>query len=247
MTQQGIATIKRRSKDRPEKSRYRLSLASAVIGGIAVLLVIVIFTSALVRIAVDQWDARDRAIAASVELSKTFAAHVANNLHNADTLARWLEYEYEKAPRSFTLSDYKNRGLMSGDTVVQVTIVGKDGNVLQTTTPAIEAINVNDRPHFLIHANNRDAGLYISKPVIGRVSGKWTLQLTRRLDNPDGSFAGIVVVSESPNFLTDGFYGAGTLAPGTLLSVISDYGYLISRRTGSAGFVKLLVGRQADR
>ncbi|MCP1131549.1 hypothetical protein LIOPPNJA_27980, partial [Robbsia andropogonis] len=82
-----------------------------MIGGIAVLLVIVIFTSALVRIAVDQWDARDRAIAASVELSKTFAAHVANNLHNADTLARWVEYEYEKAPRSFTLSDYKNRGL----------------------------------------------------------------------------------------------------------------------------------------
>ncbi len=234
MTRQGIATIKRRSNDRPEKSRYRLSLASAVIGGIAVLLVIVIFTSALVRIAVDQWGARDRAIAASVELSKTFAAHVANNLHNADTLARWVEYEYEKAPRSFTLSDYRNRGLMSGDTVVQVTIVGKDGNVLQTTTPGIEAINVNDRPHFLIHANNRDAGLYISKPVIGRVSGKWTLQLTRRLDNPDGSFAGIVVVSESPNFLTDGFYGAGTLAPGTLLSVISDYGYLISRRTGSA-------------
>ncbi|WP_176026195.1 bifunctional diguanylate cyclase/phosphodiesterase [Robbsia andropogonis] len=234
MTRQGIATIKRRSKDRPEKNRYRSSSATAVIGGIAVLLVIFIFTSTLVRIAVDQREARDRAVAASIELSKTFAAHVAKNLHDADTIARWVEYEYEKAPRSFTLSDYKNRGLISGDTVVQVTIVGKDGNVLQTTTPAIEAINLNDRPHFLIHANNRDAGLYISKPVIGRVSGKWTLQLTRRLDNPDGSFAGIVVVSESPNFLTDGFYGAGTLAPGTLLSVISDYGYLISRRTGSA-------------
>ncbi|MBK3823622.1 EAL domain-containing protein [Paraburkholderia aspalathi] len=71
-----------------------------------------------------------------------------------------------------------------------------------------------------------------AQPVLGRVSNQWTLQFTRRLNSPDGSFAGVVVVSENPDFLTDGFYNLDTLRLGGMLAVISDNGYLLSRRTG---------------
>ena len=113
-----------------------------------------------------------------------------------------------------------------------MTIVGPNGDVLQTTTPGGKQVNLSDRPHVLIHQTNPEAGLYISQPVLGRLSNQWTLQFTRRLNNPDGSFAGVVVVSENPDFLTDGFYNLDTLGPGGMLAVISDNGYLLSRRTG---------------
>lgn len=52
--------------------------------------------------------------------------------------------------------------------------------------------NIADRDYFIRHRDNGKAGLVISNPLISRVTGKWSLILARRVDNPDGSFAGIV-------------------------------------------------------
>ena len=49
-----------------------------------------------------------------------------------------------------------------------------------------------DRPHFIAHRERRDAGLIVSNPVVGKVSGQWVLPLSRRYEFPDGRFAGMV-------------------------------------------------------
>ena len=53
-------------------------------------------------------------------------------------------------------------------------------------------ISVADRDYFLRLRAVPDAGLVISKPLMGRVVGKWVLILARRIERPDHSFAGIV-------------------------------------------------------
>ena len=37
--------------------------------------------------------------------------------------------------------------------------------------------------------------MFISKPVLGRISGAWSVQFTRKLLRRDGGFAGVAVVS----------------------------------------------------
>jgi len=54
------------------------------------------------------------------------------------------------------------------------------------------AVSGADRDYFIELRRNANAGLVLSKPVIGRISGKWVLILARRVNNPDGSFAGVV-------------------------------------------------------
>src|SRR5260370_420383 len=124
----------------------------------------------------------------------------------------------------------QRRGRISADTALQVTLVGANGEIMQTTTPNAKQVNLSDRPHFLIHQANPEAGLYISQPVVGRVSKHWTLQFTRRLNHPDGSFAGVVVVSENPASLTDGFSNRDAFGGNGMIAVLSDNGYLLSRR-----------------
>jgi hypothetical protein len=54
-------------------------------------------------------------------------------------------------------------------------------------------IGVQDRDYFQQLQTHPEAGLTISQPFLGRVSGKWVIILARRLNHPDGSFAGVVV------------------------------------------------------
>jgi len=57
-----------------------------------------------------------------------------------------------------------------------------------------------DREYFQIH-RERDAGIYVSAMMQGRLTGRWGMVLSRRLSNADGSFAGVVVAALEPRWL----------------------------------------------
>jgi len=52
--------------------------------------------------------------------------------------------------------------------------------------------NISDLPHFIAQRDGADAGLFIAPPFRSAVSDKWLTAASRRLNNPDGSFAGVV-------------------------------------------------------
>ena len=63
--------------------------------------------------------------------------------------------------------------------------------------------NLADRDYFEIHRDNRDAGLFVGKPIISRAGPRgWVLPISRRIDRPDGGFGGVVRASVSLDFFT---------------------------------------------
>ena len=52
--------------------------------------------------------------------------------------------------------------------------------------------SVADRAYYVRLRSDPKAGLVISEPVVGRVSKKWSVILARRVNQPDGAFAGLV-------------------------------------------------------
>lgn len=78
---------------------------------------------------------------------------------------------------------------------VQVALVAADGWMEWSSISRRESrVFLGDREHFRVHAEGRH-GVFISEPVLGRVSNRWTLQLTRPLFRDQGQFGGVVVVS----------------------------------------------------
>lgn len=55
--------------------------------------------------------------------------------------------------------------------------------------------SIADRPQFIRLRDDPNAGLVFSKPVMGRAAEKWMITLGRRINHPDGSFAGDVHVA----------------------------------------------------
>ena len=61
-----------------------------------------------------------------------------------------------------------------------------------TTLQTPPRVSLQDRDYFQLLKANPETGLCVSRPTIGRTSGKWVIILARRLNHPDGRFAGIV-------------------------------------------------------
>ncbi|MBU1363853.1 MAG: PAS domain S-box protein [Gammaproteobacteria bacterium] len=59
----------------------------------------------------------------------------------------------------------------------------------------VPQVSIADRPQFIRLRDDPLAGLVFSKPVVGRAAGKWLITLGRRVNYPDGRFAGDVHVA----------------------------------------------------
>src|SRR5262249_31522388 len=93
---------------------------------------------------------------------------------------------------------------VQSETIVLVGIIGADGITLATSRGPQSGppLDLSDREHFRFHVNRTDDELFISKPVVGRVSGQWSVQITRRFLNSDKSFGGVVEAAFDPRHLT---------------------------------------------
>lgn len=107
------------------------------------------------------------------------------------------------------------------DLIVQVAIIDSDGIMHASSAgpqPAPKQ-DLSDRMHYRVHINNPADELFISTPVVGRVSKKWSVQITRRVHKPDGSFGGVVVASLNPEHFTE-FYRSVDFGRTTFISIV---------------------------
>lgn len=73
-------------------------------------------------------------------------------------------------------------------------VTDADGNLLYgTDIPEGKPANVGDREYFKRLRENPNEEFVISKAIQGRISGKWNITHARRINHPNGSFAGIAL------------------------------------------------------
>jgi hypothetical protein len=66
-------------------------------------------------------------------------------------------------------------------------------------------VSVADRDYFIHARNNPQSGMFISKPIFGRISRKWVINFARRCNNLDGSFAGVIYAALPLDYFTRTF------------------------------------------
>ncbi|XBS71581.1 sensor domain-containing diguanylate cyclase [Acerihabitans sp. KWT182] len=81
------------------------------------------------------------------------------------------------------------------------------GHMLVTAAQKLPAMNdFSDRDYFIYHRDHPDLTIHIGRVIRSRMTHELILPLSRRLNNPDGSFAGVllesVMISHFRNFYT---------------------------------------------
>jgi PAS domain S-box-containing protein len=204
--------------------RLWLPLAIALFG--AVVIVLLGGTVAL-QLVSEQTAILDEARKHTANLARAFEEHIDRTVKEIDQTLLVLQRGYRSDPAGFKLWQWPARELLLHDLPVQIAMVDRDGRIVGTTEgPAPVAVSVRDEDYFRYLAANDDNSLFIGQPVIGRgaggAAGHWAMPLARRLDAPDGSFAGVLVVSLDPYSLAR-FYESEDLGPsGTVMLVGRD-------------------------
>ncbi|MGV0949612.1 MAG: diguanylate cyclase domain-containing protein [Azonexus sp.] len=94
-------------------------------------------------------------------------------------------------------------------------LLGAQGTILIAHSVLARGRDVNDREYFQFHRTNPTDRPFISGVDQGRVTGDYYFRLSRRLDNPDGSFAGVVLASINPRSFASYFSELQSDAEGT--------------------------------
>jgi len=164
--------------------------------------------------------------------AKLLEEHTTRTVRVLDQTTVFVKGEFERDPRRFDLSQYARDGVFLDNFFNLIATADETGQT-QQIIPARPAANIKDREHFMVHVAEDSGKLFISKPVLGRSSGKWSLQFTRRINKPDGSFGGIVVTSLDPGYFTE-FYKSVNLGTGSVTALVGSDGIIRARRTDNS-------------
>lgn len=142
----------------------------------------------------------------SDNLARVFEEHVVRVIDQADNALLALRAIYKKNDNNF---DVEAARVFLNSFILQISIIGPDGILRASTVdvPSGTKMDLNDREHYKKHLNTIDDKLFVSRPVVGRASGKLSIQITRRIENADGSFDGVIVASINQAALSN-FYRA---------------------------------------
>jgi diguanylate cyclase (GGDEF)-like protein len=108
-------------------------------------------------------------------------------------------------------------------------VYGPDGRWLTSSLPRPMQGNNFDREYFQYHLLHPGRGTHVSVPVRSRSTGAWILPLSRRIEGPDGSFAGVVLATLNLAWFGR-FYDSFDVGKNGTIVLGHDNGTLIYRR-----------------
>jgi diguanylate cyclase (GGDEF)-like protein len=176
--------------------------------------------------------------------SMVFEENVLRSIGEIDKALLYLRRSIETRKDSTDFNTIANTTDVLSEIIVQVAIIDAHGIMRASNAGPQPAppLDLSDREHYKVHVDSNTDRLFISRPVIGRVSGKWSVQFSRRFSNNDGSFAGVVVASLDPGHLTK-FYDKIDFGSSASITLISNDGVVLSSGGSGGG---LALGQHLD-
>ena len=204
--------------------------SSAVFG---VTIILMVWAGVFLKYSGDTRDDLRDAERTNHNFAMVFEENVLRSLGEIDKALLYLRGSIETRKDSTDYTTIVNTTDLLSEIIVQVAIIDAKGIMRASNAGPQPAppVDLSDREHYLVHVNSHEDRLFISKPVIGRVSDRWSVQFSRRFLNRDGTFAGVVVASLNPAHLTN-FYDKIDLGSSASISMIGSDG--VVRASGGA-------------
>jgi signal transduction histidine kinase len=201
---------------------------------LGVLSIAVLWTAVLYDQRADRQGALHQAEVQTQSIAVALREHVHGVISSADLILQRVDDSYVHSSGPYALPDWIAQSQFLRETLIQVAVIGADGRALVSTLPGLGQLDLSDREHFRVHLDPDAPQPFISRPVIGRLSGKPSIQITRRISRPDGSFAGVSVAALDPAYFNR-FFESIDMGPNSLIFLVGRDGVLRARSSRATG------------
>ncbi len=175
--------------------------------------------------------AEDQTRLRASQMSNALALQVGTLVSGLEYLAHSLAIKLDaNDDRSFLLALHAAQEAFPRGSLTQIAVTDADGVVRYSSLDpqprsGQPPVSIADREHFRVHAERAQAQLFISRPVLGRVSGKWTIQFSYPVRRAQ-RFAGVVVLSVAPDYISGYFREVFTEGSDVAMLLREDGSYL---------------------
>jgi len=202
----------------------------------------------------------DSAYVSARNLASVLAADIGRTLHVYDLSLQGVVERLREPGIASLDPETRHRFLFDRSATAAylgaIVVLDSNGNILyHSGAIAPPALNFADRDYFQVHRDAADVGLFVSRSYHSRLrGGDESIAISRRISNPDGSFAGVVVGSLRTAYFRDRFAEV-SIGPRDAITVFRNDGAVLLRNPYSLAdadsevdvppdFQQYLIGRE---
>ncbi|HYA29196.1 MAG TPA: histidine kinase dimerization/phosphoacceptor domain -containing protein, partial [Acidobacteriota bacterium] len=179
----------------------------------------------------ERTDVIERVKKEDANLARAYAEHTLRSLDYVDQLTFLIRAQYEKLGKQFDLPRYFEENQVDGKLVINSVITDASGLTILSSQRGFTPANLADREHVKVHLERDRGKIFLGKPVFARVAKRWSFVATRRINNPDGSYGGVVGVAVDPFYFSQ-FYKRADLGKDSLVALTGTDGIVRARIMG---------------
>lgn len=170
----------------------------------------------------------------TANMTHALAQHAGDTIRSADSillgLTERLETDGMGAAVLPRLKKVLQRAVVELPSLNGLFVYDQEGRwIVNSQQTLMTGVNNADREYFKYHRLNLDQGAHIGVPVQSRSTKRWIIPVSRRINHPDGTFAGIVLATIEMDYFRK-FHDSFDIGENGVIFLALDDGALIVRR-----------------
>ena len=206
------------------------------------------------------WQLRNDAIQAAVSdtgnIAAVLAGQMSRSLHAIDVMLleirstrKGLDIGTPDKVRAIygtkEMHDTMRAHLATVPHIFNIVVTDETGQLVTSTAAwPTPKINVADRDYFKTAQSRLDGKLSTSVPIKNRIDGNQTIVFARRLETPEGAFAGIIFASVNSNYF-EAIYGSTKSVHNMIFQLVREDGTILFRHPDPVGFAGKKLSHEA--
>ncbi|MBV8635301.1 MAG: diguanylate cyclase, partial [Burkholderiaceae bacterium] len=170
-------------------------------------------------------------------LLEAYKAQMTRNLGAIDQTLKVVKFANEFEESRFSLPELVEKGLLPSGLIFDVRVADAHGKLIDSSSSSKNGLaaeaNIAGLDYFQAHIQSDSGKPYVGDSIYHEARQQWELHFSRRLNFPDGSFAGVVVVTVDPSYFTSG-YERNSLGEHGALGLLGPQGQVLVMRSGDA-------------